>query len=85
MAHYLLTGGTGLIGRALCQHLITDNHQVTVLSRQPENVAKLCGDKVEAITSLATIDKQLYFDAVINLAGAPIADKHWTKKTQSTT
>jgi uncharacterized protein len=80
MAHYLLTGGTGLIGRALCQHLITNNHQVTVLSRQPENVAKLCGDKVKAVSSLASIDKQLHFDAVINLAGAPIADKHWTKK-----
>jgi uncharacterized protein len=79
MAHYLLTGGTGLIGRALCQHLIDDN-QITVLSRQPENVAKLCGDKVKAVTSLATIDENIHFDAVINLAGAPIADKHWTKK-----
>lgn len=83
MAHYLLTGGTGLIGRALCQHLISDNHQVTVLSRQPENVRKLCGDKVEAIASLAAINEKIHFDAVINLAGAPIADKHWTKKRKA--
>lgn len=80
MAHYLLTGGTGLIGRALCQQLVDDNHHVIVLSRQPENVAKLCGNKVEAVSSLASIDKEIQFDAVINLAGTPIADKHWTKK-----
>ena len=80
MAHYLLTGGTGLIGRALCQHLVDDNHHVIVLSRQPENIIKLCGDKVEAVRSLETIDQKIQFDAVINLAGAPIADKHWTKK-----
>jgi uncharacterized protein len=83
MAHYLLTGGTGLIGRALCQYLVDNNNQVSVLSRQPDNVAKLCGDKVQAVSSLETIDKQIQFDAVINLAGAPIADKHWTKKRKA--
>jgi uncharacterized protein len=83
MAQYLLTGGTGLIGRALCQHLIADSHQITVLTRQPENVAKLCGDTVEAVSSLESIDEKIHFDAVINLAGAPIADKHWTKKRKA--
>lgn len=83
MVHYLLTGGTGLIGRALCQHLINDNHKVTVLTRQPKNVRKLCGDKVEAVASLAAINEKIHFDVVINLAGAPIADKHWTNKRKS--
>jgi len=83
MASYLLTGGTGLIGRALCQHLINANHQVTVLSRQPENVARLCGSKVNAVGSLSAIDESQHIDVVINLAGAPIADKPWTKKRKS--
>ena len=83
MSHYLLTGGTGLIGSALCQHLIDTNHDVTVLSRQPENVARLCGNTVNAITSLEEFDEHINIDSVINLAGAPIADRHWTNKRKS--
>ncbi|OUR64815.1 TIGR01777 family protein [Methylophaga sp. 42_25_T18] len=83
MAHYLITGGTGLIGSALCHHLINSNHDVTVLSRQPVNVPRLCGDKVYAVTSFEDIDDQIKFDGVINLAGASIADRHWTQKRKA--
>ena len=31
----LVTGGTGLIGRALVKRMLTDGHEVTVLTRQP--------------------------------------------------
>ena len=31
--HILLTGGTGLIGRALCRQWAAAGHQLTVLSR----------------------------------------------------
>lgn len=80
MSHYLITGGTGLIGSAMCKHLISNQHNVTVLSRQPENVAKLCGNSVKAISSLEEIDKHTNIEGVINLAGAPIADRPWSKK-----
>jgi len=80
MAHYLLTGGTGLIGSALCRHLISANHNVTVLSRQASNVPRLCGSEVNAVSSLDEIEEQTQIDAVINLAGAPIADRHWITK-----
>ncbi|MDI3317929.1 MAG: TIGR01777 family oxidoreductase [Bacillota bacterium] len=32
----VITGGTGLIGRALCESLAGDGHEVTVLSRRPD-------------------------------------------------
>ncbi len=72
-----LTGGTGLIGRALCAALLKQNHQLTVLSRRPEQVAALCGATVAAINSLARWQPE-HCDAVINLAGEPIVDARWT-------
>ena len=83
MAHYLITGGTGLIGSTLSQHLINSNHNVTVLSRQPKKVPRICGDKANAVTSFGDINDQIKFDGVINLAGAPIADRHWTSKRKA--
>ena len=75
----LITGGTGLIGRALCTALAPAGHDVTVLSREPATVAKKCGPKVTAMGSLRQWDDTRTFDAIINLAGAPIIDAGWTK------
>ncbi|UNG16735.1 TIGR01777 family oxidoreductase [Stutzerimonas zhaodongensis] len=74
----LLTGGTGLIGRALCKHWLSQGHQLWVWSRSPEKVADRCGESVTGIGDLGDLD-QVRLDAVINLAGAPIADRPWTK------
>ena len=38
----LLTGGTGLIGRALCQHWQRLGHDLFVWSRDPAQVSRLC-------------------------------------------
>ncbi|MFJ7140503.1 TIGR01777 family oxidoreductase [Pseudomonas protegens] len=80
--HILLTGGTGLIGRALCRHWQAQGHQLSVWTRQPEKVAALCGPQVRAIKTLQELD-QTPLDAVINLAGAPIADRPWTHKRKA--
>ena len=37
----IITGGTGLIGRALAADLAGDGHEVTVLSRRPEQATGL--------------------------------------------
>lgn len=74
----LLTGGTGLIGRALCEHWLAQGHQLWVWSRRPEQVPELCGAQVRGVGQLSEIT-QVPLDAVINLAGAPIADRPWTK------
>ena len=80
--HILLTGGTGLIGRALCRHWLSQGHQLTVWSRSPERVATLCGVAVRGIGRLEDYgDGPL--DAVVNLAGAPIADRPWTHKRKA--
>jgi uncharacterized protein (TIGR01777 family) len=37
----IITGGSGLIGRALTESLTQDGHEVVILSRNPENVTNL--------------------------------------------
>lgn len=74
----LLTGGTGLIGRALCRRWIAEGHRLWVWSRTPERVAQVCGPQVQGVGELQQITT-VPLDAVINLAGAPIADRPWTK------
>lgn len=79
----LMTGGTGLIGRELCKVLLAQGHQLTVLSRRPGKVPMLCGQAVHAMASLDEWQTDQHFDAVINLAGAPIADAAWTEKRKA--
>lgn len=74
----LITGGTGLIGTPLVQKLISLDHKVTVLSRSPQKVYSHFCKAVECWTSLNDINNLNGFDAVINLAGEPIAEKRWT-------
>lgn len=78
----LLTGGTGLIGRALGQKMVRAGHEVRVLARSVEG-AKLPypaqifawagGRDVIPAAALEGIE------AVIHLAGENIAAKRWTK------
>lgn len=75
-----ITGGTGLIGRALCKALHAAGHELTVLSRHPETVSTKCGAGVKAMRSLDEWTPQLAFDAVINLAGEPIVDAYWSAR-----
>lgn len=74
----LLTGGTGLVGRALCRHFSQQGHTLIVLSRDPGKVAGLCSG-ARGIRTLDELDTAGPLDAVINLAGAPIADRPWTR------
>jgi uncharacterized protein (TIGR01777 family) len=77
--HIVLTGGTGLIGRRLCQYWLSQGHQLTVLSRRPTDVPRLCGAAVKGVASWQAIGEATV-DAVINLAGQPIAERPWTAK-----
>lgn len=74
----LITGGTGLIGRALCPVLLQLGHQVSVFSRHPDTVSAKCGG-AQPLSSFAAIP-ELGFDAVINLAGEPIVGARWTER-----
>lgn len=76
----LFTGGTGFIGKELCKRLLQRGEALTVLSRRPETVGERCGDQVAGLGSLAALTADDHFDAVINLAGEPIADARWTER-----
>ena len=73
----LLTGGTGLIGKALCKHWAAQGHDLIVWSRQPQRVATLCSG-ARGIAMLHELEGAAPIDAIVNLAGAPIADRPWT-------
>jgi len=75
--HFLITGGSGFIGTALCRNLVADGHRATVLTRNstrarprlPAHVAL-----VEALDSVADVD------AIVNLAGENLAAGRWTAR-----
>jgi len=73
----LLTGGTGLIGQALCRHWQRQGHELWVWSRNPQQVPALCSG-AQGIARLEALDGRPPVDAVVNLAGAPIASHRWT-------
>ncbi|MBS0466349.1 MAG: TIGR01777 family oxidoreductase [Proteobacteria bacterium] len=73
----LLTGGTGLIGQALCRHWQRQGHELWVWSRNPQQVPAQCSG-ARGIAQLQALDVSAPLDAVVNLAGAPIADRPWT-------
>ena len=68
----LVTGASGFIGTALCNALLKRGDQVVAWIHKSEpNIAGL-----ERIDQLAQIEGAI--DAVVNLAGAPIADARWS-------
>lgn len=74
----LITGGTGFIGARLADELQADGHELTVLVRDYARARLILGTRPELLRSLDEVDQDRQIDAVINLAGAGIADKRWT-------
>ncbi|MDP4263052.1 MAG: TIGR01777 family oxidoreductase [Bacteroidota bacterium] len=84
MATVLITGGTGMIGKAVTKALLERNYKVIILSRTAAN-------QLTATSNLSyapwnpkeqTIDKDAITNAdyIIHLAGAGVAEKRWTTK-----
>jgi len=71
----LITGGTGFIGKALCPLLASRGHQLVLWTRQVKPV--LPEGVTEFVNQLSELEPDSV-DAVINLAGAGIADKRWS-------
>jgi hypothetical protein len=77
--YILIAGGTGFLGSHIISSFRKDGHSVTVLSRKVREsgdpglrYAQWDGKHIPEDLGL--------FDIVINLSGAGIADKRWTKK-----
>ncbi|MBP2167664.1 uncharacterized protein (TIGR01777 family) [Erwinia toletana] len=76
--HILLTGGTGLIGSHLIPRLLQSGHQVSVVTRDVAAARAKLDAAVTLWSGLAQQQDLNGIDAVINLAGEPIADKRWS-------
>ena len=73
--HYLITGGTGFIGKALCASLIADENRVTVLTRHVSGATACLPSGVSATD---TLDELREIDVVVNLAGENLTDGRWS-------
>lgn len=83
MATILITGGTGMIGKALTRALINKGDRVIILTRKIPNVHY--GSRVSyAVWDLhrMTIDPKAIAEAdhIVHLAGANVGEKRWTGK-----
>ncbi len=79
----VISGGTGFIGQAVCRALAARNHDVVVLSRRAGEAELGLDPAVKVVEwdglTAGPWERELESaDAVINLAGASIADARWT-------
>ncbi len=78
----IVGGGTGALGRLLCQQLALRGDRVVILSRDAAKARRAVPEAAECISwtnspgSYHPIFEQA--DAIINLAGASIAAQRWT-------
>ena len=77
----IITGGTGFLGSELIKDLIVQNYNCVVFTRNPSKY-----QNTESVEYVEWIPESNYLakhisgaKAIINLAGAPIAGKRWTK------
>lgn len=75
----VITGGTGLIGKQLVPRLLALGHDVSLITRDPSKVRAWVDPRVDIWKGLHDRQNLDDYDAVINLAGEPIADKRWSE------
>jgi hypothetical protein len=73
----LITGGSGFVGQRLCAQLDADGHDLFVVSRSPEKVAEVLPGGTDIRARIADFDDAAP-EAIVNLAGEPIAEGRWT-------
>ncbi|KAA0013191.1 TIGR01777 family protein [Billgrantia pellis] len=73
----LITGGSGFVGQRLCQRLKEAGHRLQVVSREPDAARHRLPGGVDIRRSvLDFVDASP--QAIVNLAGEPIAAHRWT-------
>lgn len=81
MPSVLITGGTGLVGKALTKHLIDKGYKAIILTRSAKEQSTQSGvTYAEWDVTKQQIDGRAIANAdhIIHLAGAGIADERWT-------
>src|SRR5690349_12178310 len=74
---YLISGGSGFVGQALCRSLIADRERVTVWTRNASRARRLLPAEVACVENLSDAHP---VDAVVNLAGENLAAGRWSEK-----
>lgn len=79
MINVLITGGTGLVGKALVELLNSKGYNVAVLSRSKKinGIQSFYWDYEKGVLEDEAIE---FADVIIHLAGENISNKRWTKK-----
>lgn len=80
----VVTGATGLVGKALCSRLKDSGYEVVVFSRDPDKARTIVPDMAEYVawTPSEQGDWKTEVDGVygvVHLAGAPIFGKRWSE------
>ncbi|WP_341227002.1 TIGR01777 family oxidoreductase [uncultured Arcticibacterium sp.] len=75
---YLITGGSGLLGKKLCKLLLKEGHKVAVLSRSKREDADIEYYQWDIGKGKIEAEALKNVDCLIHLAGAGIADEKWT-------
>jgi uncharacterized protein (TIGR01777 family) len=79
----LVTGATGFVGQVVVKHLIAQNHEVVVLTRNITKAVLILGSKCQFFqwadtNELPPVEAFEGVDGVINLMGENIGAKRWT-------
>lgn len=81
----LLTGASGMVAGFVAKYFVEKGHHVVGVSRHPEKAALVTDPRVSLISWPQLVPGFLAaqeFDAIINLAGAPMMDK-WSHHTKA--
>lgn len=78
----LITGGSGFVGQRLCRQLVEQGHEVQVVSRSPHQVRGRLPNNCD-IRDSAQAFIESPPDALVNLAGEPIAAKRWSDEQKA--
>ena len=75
----VIAGGSGFIGEALARKLSTENHRVTILTRNPQKKSSFHALQWDGKTLGEWSTALDGCDAVINLTGELLAGRRWSK------
>ncbi|MBI9065794.1 MAG: TIGR01777 family oxidoreductase [Salinivirgaceae bacterium] len=83
--YILIYGATGLVGQELVPFLIEKGHKVAVLARNVTKAKQLFGTAIIILSTEGNYqnicsDTDFHYKAIINLAGANVGSKSWTKE-----
>ena len=76
----LIAGGSGFIGKSLSHYLIQQGYSVSILSRSLKTLPDIQSYYWNPVSGKIDVDALIGKEVIMNLAGAGLADKFWTKK-----